>query len=125
MSFAINQKEGLVELRRRQDEAGASSLGLYVKQLVSEHLAHDGDDAIARLTESVEQLRHATVQSASMLADVSRRISSLQTDNPNAEELEALRQALAVMFCGLLQETRPLTQEQAERIVRETFGENN
>lgn len=124
VSFAINDKEGLAELRRRQDEAGASSLGLFVKQLTLEHIAHD-DDQLAQVVDAIERLRMSELQTASKLADFSRRIDSLSSDPSPAEELEALRRALAVLLLAILQEHRPLTREQAEQVVRQFLEAGN
>lgn len=125
VSFAINEKEGLAELRRRQDEAGASSLGLYVKQLTLEHLAHDGDDKLAQVVEAIERLRQAELQTASTLAGQSRSIETLRTGSSPAEDIEALRRTLAIMMLAILQEHRPLTREQAEQIVRQLLEGSN
>ena len=122
VSFAINEKEGLAELRRRQVEAGASSLGLYVKQLVREHLAHDGDDAIAQLTDSVEHLRSAVLQLASRQTDMMRQQGEDAIANP-AMQMDDLRRCLKVMFVTLLQHRSPMSLEQAKKVIRETLGD--
>ena len=117
----MNEKEGLAELRRRQVDAGASSLGLYVKQLVREHLAYDDDDAMARLIDSVEQLRTALLQVASRQAEMIRQHDESAAAD-SAYQLKTIVQRQQLLLTTLLTCPSPMTQEQAETIVRETLG---
>ncbi len=118
VSFSINEKEGLDDLRRRQREAGATSLGLYVKQLVTEHLARNDEQKLDQLSDSVEHNTEVLLELARLLTGTIQRL-----DEPKSANIEdgfsQLRSDLSFIFASMLQASRPLSAEQADTIVTE------